>query len=167
MFEQLLTVLRPIYQDLDGITHEAEIDRVSQIARMLVESTRELDLLLLLYPAVKWLEKPRNFSRVALTGGVPEDELRATLASIRRFPHPQSREERAVASAILIDRSGLRGLAESFAFARREGRSVADVAREAIADNTIPEWMDDRAAVMLEERLQQRRAFCQALLAEV
>ena len=167
MFEQLLTVLRPIYQDLDGVSHEPEIERVGSLARRFMEPTRELELLLLLYPAAKWLEKPRNLSRLALTGGATEDELRRALKSIRRLRQPQTAEERALASAVLIDDSGLRGLAESFAHARREGRSLVDVARDAIAENTIPEWMGDEAAAILEERLRERRRFCEAVLREV
>jgi len=167
MFEQLLTVLRPLYQDLDGISREAEMERVSKIARALTKPTRELELLLLLYPAAKWLEKPRNFSRLVLAGGASEEELRAAAGSLRRLGQPQSAEERAVASAMLIDASGVRGLAESFAHARREGRSIADVARDAIADDTVPEWMSDEAAAMLGEKMQARRRFCESLLTEV
>lgn len=166
MFEPLLNVLRPIYQDLDGISHEDEVERVAKIARTLTEPTRELELLLLLFPAAKWLEKPRNFSRLALAGAATEAELRTALASLRRLDHPQSAEERALASAMLIDASGVRGLAESFARARREGRSIGDVARDAIAENTIPEWMSDAAAEMLEERLRRRREFCETVLGE-
>jgi hypothetical protein len=61
----------------------------------------------------------------------------------------------------------VRGLAESFARARREGRSIGDVAADAIADTTVPEWMSDDAAAMLEDRLRRRRAFCESLLAEL
>ena len=167
MLEPLLNVLRPIYQDLDGTSHEAEMERVGRIARKLIAPTRELELLLLLYPAAKWLEKPRNFSRLALAGAASEEELRGALGSLKRLEHPQSGEQRAIAAAMLIDRSGVRGLAESFAHARREGRSIADVARDAIAENTIPEWMSDEAAAMLEERLVERRKFCEALLRQV
>ena len=167
VLDRLLSVLRPIYQDLDGSSHETEMERVAQIARKLTEPTRDLELLLLLYPAAKWLEKPRNFSRLALAGDATEDELRIALTSLRRLGHPQTAEERAIASAIVIDRSGVRGLAESFAHARREGRSIGDVARDAIAETTVPEWMSDEAAAMLEDRLRARRAFCEALLAEL
>lgn len=167
MLEQLLAVLRPIYQDLDGVSREPQIERVAHLARRFTDPTRDLELVILLYPAARWLEKPRNLSRIALTGGVTEDELRRALTSIRRLPQPQTPEERAIASAILIDESGVRGFAESLARARREGRSIVEVARDAIAENTIPEWMSDEAAAMLEERLRLRREFCEALLREV
>ena len=49
-----------------------------------------------------------------------------------------------VAAAILIDRSGVRGLAQRFASARREGHSVVDVVREALADSWVPEWVPER-----------------------
>ncbi len=164
--EALLTVLRPIYQDLDGVSREGDIERVSRIARALTGPTRELELLLLLYPAAKWLEKSGNVSRVALTSGITEAELRELSASLRRLTQPQSDAERALAAALLIDRSGVRGLAEMFGRARREGRSVTDIARAALAETTIPEWMSDEAAEMLEERLQSRAEFCEALLRE-
>jgi len=165
--EQLLTILRPMYQDLDGISREADLERVARVARSLTHPTRELELLLLFYPVAKWMEKARNFSRVALAGGIGEHELGAIMASIRRLSLPRTHEERAVAAAILIDASGVRGLAQAFAHARREGRSLSDVAREAMSDNTIPEWMTDQAAEMLEERLRIRHQFCEALLREV
>jgi hypothetical protein len=164
--EKFLTVLRPIYQDLDGISREGDIERVSRIARALTQSTRELDLLLLLYPTAKWLDKAGNLSRVSLASGISEEELRALRASIRRLDLPHSDEERALASALLIDRSGVRGLAEMFSRARREGRSVAEIAREVLEENTIPEWMSDEAAARLEERLKARGKFCEALLRE-
>src|SRR5712692_9857081 len=100
--EALLTVLRPIYQDLDGVSREGDIERVSRIARALTGPTRELELLLLLYPAAKWLEKSGNVSRVALTSGITEAELRELSASLRRLTQPQSDAERALAAALLI-----------------------------------------------------------------
>jgi hypothetical protein len=164
--ETLLTVLRPIYQDLDGLSREGDIERVSRIAHALTQKTRELELLLLLYPAAKWLEKAGNLSRVSLASGITEDELRERSASLRQLARPRSDAERALAAALLIDQSGVRGLAEMFGRAKREGRSVADIASEIAAENTIPEWMSDEAAEMLEERLQTRRGFCEALLRE-
>ncbi|MGZ7081355.1 MAG: hypothetical protein ACXVJT_18235 [Thermoanaerobaculia bacterium] len=164
--EKLLTILRPIYQDLDGISRQGDIERVSRIAHALTQPTRALELLLLLYPAAKWLEKAGNLSRVSLASGVSEEELRGLSASMRRLDLPHSDEERAIASALLIDRSGVRGLAETFSRARREGRSVAEISREILEENTIPEWMSDEAAAMLEERLKVRRSFCEALLRE-
>jgi hypothetical protein len=165
--ERLLTILRPIYQDLDGVSRQDAFERVARLARSLTEPTRDLELLLLFYPAATWIEKAGNLSRVTLAGGISEAEIRATMGSIRRLSLPQTNEERAVAAALLIDSSGVRGLAEAFGRARREGRSPADVALEAIAENTIPEWMSDEAAALLEGRIEARRKVCEELLREM
>jgi len=71
-----------------------------------------------------------------------------------------------VAAAILIDNAGARGLAERLARSRREGQSVADVVRAALADAETPEWLSAEARAMLEERRERRRAVCSEILRE-
>ena len=75
-------------------------------------------------------------------------------------------EERAVAAAILIDSAGVRGLAERFARSRREGHSVADVAREALRETDVPEWMSAEAGETLVRKRAQRDLFARAVLEE-
>ena len=163
----LESFLRPLYQDLDGVSRFEAVERVAAIARRLYgKSDRELELLLLFHGLGKWLEKMGNLSRTALATGLTEDELRRIAASIQRLGAPVSDAERAVASALLIDSAGVRGLAERLSRARREGQSVADVVRAALADVETPEWLLPAARPLLDARRERRREFCRAVLEE-
>lgn len=157
--------VRPLYQDLDGASRFDAVERAGRIARELAPPSRELDLLILFSGLGKWLEKPRNFSRVILNADISDDELRATVASLRRLETPQTDAERAVAAAMLVDAAGVRGFAERLAHARREGISIADVARE--APPPIPEWVPAGARAMIEKRHAERAVFAEAILAEM
>ena len=170
---QLEDFVRPLYQDLDGISRFDEIERITTIARSLYEprdpaSSRSFELLLLFHGLGKWLDKVGNISRTVLAvEGLTEAELRRAASSIARLDAPQSEEERALAAAILIDRGGVRGLAQRFATARREGHSVLDVVREAVADAWVPEWVPERARDWMARRHESRRRFCAAILEEL
>jgi hypothetical protein len=165
--QRLEAFLRPLYQDLDGVSRFDDLRRVAAIARRLHPGAgREFELLLLFHGLGKWLEKMGNLSRTALAVGLSEQELRATAASIQRLDAPQTDAERAVAAAILIDNAGVRGLAERLSRARREGQSVADVVRHALAEAEQPEWLPEKARALLAERREKRRQFCRAILEE-
>jgi hypothetical protein len=170
---RLLAFVRPLYQDLDGISRLDDVERVARIARSIhrpatAAEERDFELLLLFQGLGKWLEKVGNTSRTVLAvTGISEEELRRTAAAIARLEEPQTDIERAVAAAILIDGAGVRGLARRFAEARREGHTVVDVVREALADAWIPEWVPQSARVKVEERFESRRRFCQAVLDEL
>jgi hypothetical protein len=99
--------------------------------------------------------------------GVSEGELRAIAGSIARLGNPESEVERAVAAALFVDSAGLRGLAQRFASARREGHSVTDVIREAVTEEAWPEWLPPAAGPLLRKRFEARRRFCQELLEEL
>jgi len=169
MTDSLRAFLAPLYQDLDGISRLEEIDRISSIARRLhdPDDPRTFELLLLFHGLGNWLEKVGNRSRTALATGISEAELRALSASIRRLDDPQSDAERAVAAAVLIDSAGVRGLADRFARARREGQTMMDVVREVLAESWIPAWMPERGRAWLERRHEARREVCRRLLMEV
>lgn len=170
---RLETFLKPFYQDLDGASRFEEVERIARIARRLYEAQnpadeRSFELLLLFHRLGKWLEKVGNISRTLLAvGGLKEDELRRLGASIRRLDAPVTDAERAVAAACLIDGAGVRGLIEQFARARREGNSLMDVVRHAVADVSIPEWVPPRAEEWLHERRESRRLVCRQLLDEL
>ncbi|MEA2336116.1 MAG: hypothetical protein QOE82_123, partial [Thermoanaerobaculia bacterium] len=115
----------------------------------------------------RWLEKVGNLSRAVLTTGVTEGELRETAASIRRLDAPTTDAERALAAALLIDAAGVRGLAERLARSRREGNSVPDVIRNALADTVAPAWLPENARLWLTHRWDARRRFCDAVLGEL
>ena len=158
--------LRPLYQDLDGVSRFESIERLGRIARTLHPPSRELDLLILFSGLGKWLEKPRNLSRILLAvPGMSEEELKKTAASIRRLENPDSEMERAVAAAMMIDAAGLLGLAQSLADARREGNSIADVARQ--EPPPIPEWMSQQARDWILQRREERARFCRRILDEL
>lgn len=169
---ELQAFLRPLYQDLDGVTRFDAVERVVRIARRLYTPASEADarafeLLLLFHGLGKWLDKMGNLSRTALAvDGLSEAELRQIAASIARLEAPVSDAERAVAAALLIDSAGARGMAERLARSRREGQSIADVVRAALADDERPEWLSAEALAWLEERRVRRREVCRAILEE-
>lgn len=164
--------LRPLYQDLDGISRFEDVERVGRIARRLYTpaspaDARAFDLLIHFHRLGKWLEKVGNLSRAVLAvEGLTEAELRRTAQSIQRLESPVTEAERAVAAATLIDEAGLRGLTERFTRARREGNSTMDVLRAALADVGVPEWLPKGAEEWLHERRETRREFCRRLLEE-
>jgi hypothetical protein len=165
--ERLMAFLRPLYQDLDGVSRVDDVERIAALARRLHPIASDaLELLLAFHLLGTWLEKVGNASRTTLATGIADAELRRTATSIRRLEDPQTDEERAVAAAVLIDGAGVRGLAERFARSRREGRSVIDVAREAVGEDEVPGWMSDEARAMLDERRARRKEFAAAVLAD-
>jgi len=159
--------LLPLYQELDGVSRAGEVERVGRIARQLATPSRDLELLIHFYPLGRWLEKVGNLSRTLLQlRDVSESELRRTSASIARLDEPVSEAERAVAAARLVDASGVRGLAERFARARREGMSALDVARATLDERDEPPWLSNGALAMLRARREQRDQFCRAVIRE-
>ena len=169
VYEDLEGFLRPLYQGVDGISRLDELDRIARIARRLYpEDSRQLELLLRFHLLGSWLEKVGNLSRVALAvPSVSETELRHVAFSIRRLDAPVTDAERAVAAAVLIDGAGVRGMADRLSRARREGMSLMDVLREALADAWVPEWLPEAARPWLERRHEARRAFCRRVLDEL
>lgn len=168
----LETFLRPLYQDLDGVSRMDEVERIAAIARRLYtppsEEARAFELLLLFHRLGNWLEKVGHISRTALAvQDVSEAELRRTAASIARLDAPVTDAERAVAAAVLIDNAGVRGLTEQFTRARREGSTLMDVIRAALSDVAMPEWLPPRAAEWLHARREARRLVCRRLLEEL
>lgn len=160
--------VRPLYQDLDGVSRFAEVERIERIARQLHPVDDDAFTLLLLFHALgKWLDKVGNLSRASLTTGIDETTLRRTAASIRRLAEPQTDAERAVAAAVLIDGAGVRGLADRFSRARREGQSLLDVLSESLADAWIPEWLPENARPLLQTRHEARREMCRRILEEL
>jgi hypothetical protein len=164
---ELTGFLRPLYQELDGVSRLETVERIGAIARRLVPGPRELEFLVLFHPLGNWLDKVGNISRIVLAvRGVSEGELRQTAASIKRLDAPVTEAERTVAAAILIDGAGVRGFAERPARARREGRSITDVAREALEETAPPEWLDPRAAAWLRKRWSARARMARSVLDE-
>jgi hypothetical protein len=165
--------VRPLYQDLDGASRFEEIERIAPIARTIYQppnarDQRAFELLLLFHGLARWLEKVGNISRTVLAvPDVSEEDLRRTALAAGHLADPQTEMERAVAAAILIDGAGVRGLAQRIAGARREGHTLTDVIREAVADAWIPAWLPESARPMLEKRFEARRKFCEALLEEL
>ena len=169
----LETFLKPLYQDLDGVSRLDEVERIARIARKLYapanpSDARAFELLLLFHRLGRWLDKVGNLSRTLLAvNGLDEAELRRTAASIRRLEEPVTEAERAVAAAVLIDEAGVRGLTEHFTRARREGNSLMDVLRAALSDVAVPEWLPPHAEEWLHSRREARREVCRRLLEEL
>ena len=166
--DSIAAFLRPLYQDLDGVSRLGEVERIARIARQLYPSADDPDfeLLLAFHRLGHWLDKVGNLTRTALATGASEAQLHRVAASIRRLDAPQSDAERAVAAATIIDAAGVRGLAERLTRARREGLSVDDVARVGLREVEVPEWFTAQARVMLLERAELRRDVCRRILGE-
>ena len=168
MNDALVKFLRPLYQDLDGVSRFDDVERIAAIARALHRSNDpSFELLLMFHRLGRWLDKVGNLSRASLATGISEADLRKTAASIARLESPATDAERALAAAIMIDAAGVRGLAERFAHSRREGRSIAEIARNAMSEHDAPEWMGDEARAMLAEKRKRRDEFCRAVLEEI
>jgi hypothetical protein len=168
--QRLETFVRPLYQELDGVSRFEEVERIAGVARSLHRppDPRAFELLLLFQGLGKWLPRVGNISRVVLAiPSIREAELQQTAASLRRLESPESDDERALAAAMLIDRAGVHGLAQRFAHARREGHSVIDVVREALAGAWIPDWVPASARPLLEDRFEARRRVCGEILDEL
>jgi hypothetical protein len=164
--------LRPLYQDLDGASRVAEVERIATLARRIyappAEEARSFELLLRFHRLGRWLEKVGNLTRTALAvRDVSQEELRRAAGSIARLESPVSEAERAVAAAVLIDGAGVRGLTELFTRARREGNSMMDVLRSALSDVVVPDWLSPRAEGWLHQRREARRELCRRLLEEL
>ncbi len=166
---RLESFLRPLYQDIDGVSRFEEVERIAAIARKLYPADdRAFELLLLFHRLGRWLDKVGNVSRTVLAvGGLTEAELRRTAASIARLHEPRTDAERAVAAAVMIDSAGVRGLTDLFTRARREGQSLMDVLRAALADVATPEWLPPLAVEWLHTRRESRRELCKRLLEEL
>jgi hypothetical protein len=167
---RLESFLRPLYQDVDGVSRFEEVERIAAIARKLHPSAdRDFELLLLFHRLGRWLDKVGNLTRTVLAvGGLTEAELRRTAASIARLEQdPRTDAEHAVAAAVMIDSAGVRGLTELFTRARREGSSLMDVVRAALSDVATPEWLPPLAIEWLHQRREVRRALCKHLLDEL
>jgi len=166
--DSVAAYLRPLYQDLDGVSRMDDVERIARIARQLYDADddAELELLLLFHRLGNWLDKVGNLTRTSLATGISEARLHRVAASIRRLEQPESDAERAVAAAAIIDAAGVRGLAERLTRARREGLTIDDVARAELREVAVPEWFSAEARVMLMERSEARHAVCRQILGE-
>ena len=164
--DSIAAYLRPLYQDLDGVSRMDDVERIARIARQLYDASddRDFELLLLFHRLGNWLDKVGNLTRTALATGIAEGDLHRVAASIRRLDDPQSDAERAVAAAVIIDAAGVRGLAERLTRARREGLTIDDVARAELREATVPEWFSAEARVMLMERVEARQEVCRRIM---
>jgi hypothetical protein len=165
--ESIAAYLRPLYQDLDGVSRMDEVERIARIARRLYDTPDDdFELLLAFHRLGNWLDKVGNLTRTALATGVTEAQLHRLADSIRHLGAPRTDAECAVAAAVLIDAAGVRGLAERLTRARREGQTIDDVARAGLREVEVPEWFSARARVMMLERAEMRRDVCRRILGE-
>src|SRR2546423_15682796 len=85
--DSVAAYLRPLYQDLDGVSRTKDVERIARIARRLYSAAddRDFELLLAFHRLGHWLEKVGNLTRTALATGIAEAELHRVAASIRRL----------------------------------------------------------------------------------
>jgi hypothetical protein len=170
---RLESFVKPLYQDLDGLSRYGDMERVAAIARRLYspadpEDIRQFEWMILLHGLTSWLGRVGNLSRMALATGIAETELRGAAAALQGLATPADPAVVAIASALRIDEAGLRGLTASIAAARREGRSILDLAREERQNASLPpEWMPDSARAWFGARAVRRRRYCEELLREI
>jgi len=165
--DSIAAFLRPLYQDLDGVSRMDEVERIARIARELYdEDDPDFELLLAFHRLGNWLDKVGNLTRTALVTGIDEAALHRTADAIRHLDAPRDDAECAVAAALIIDAAGVRGLAERLTRARREGLTVEDVARAGLREVEVPEWFSAKARILLLERAELRRDVCRRILGE-
>lgn len=171
---RLESFVKPLYQDLDGVSRLDEVERIGAIARHLFEAgsseeSLDLELLILFHRLGGWLGRLGNASRVSLASGgmLKEESIHRLISSLERLERPESRPERAVASAIAIEEGGIRGAIHRLANARREGQTLGEQAREIETEAIEPAgWMDPRAAAWLARRTEAARAVARNLRLE-
>src|SRR5258706_12472478 len=101
--QRLEHFLRPLYQDLDGVSRFEDVERVARIARRLYsKDDRAFELLLLFHGLGKWLEKIGNLSRTTLTVGFTQEELSQISSSTRRLDAAELDADWRVSSAVLM-----------------------------------------------------------------
>jgi len=169
--ENLLRFVRPLLQDLDGHSRLPEVERVARIATRILDSQdspAERDLLFYLHPLGSWLKKTGNRSRalLSLQGVASAEELFRVESSITRLDHPVSELETALASALIIDRAGVRGAVQQLASARREGLTIDEAVQKLSDVEPIPLWMSEKALTCLRGRLKARAAFVESVQRE-
>lgn len=168
-FSRLDAFLLPLHQDLDGRSKFEDVQRVAAIARSLLPPEavdEDFELLLRFHALGNWLERMGNASRTVLATGIGEEQLRTVARSVRRLETPLTAQERALAAAVLIDEAGVRGLAERFSRARREGLTISEVAESALRESAVPDWLEGEARERYAARRESCRAFCRMLLEE-
>lgn len=166
--------VKPLYQDLDGISRFDEVERIGSLARALrepgdSEDGLHFELLILFHRLGGWLSRMGNASRVVLgSGGLLSDEsVRRLQGSLERLDAPETDAERAVAAAIAIDSAGLWGMVQRLVQARREGQTPLEQARQMASERPeLPAWMDRRAAEWMDRRNESARRVARALVAE-
>jgi len=174
LLQRIESFLKPLYQDLDGGSRLDDALRIGTIAASLYRPTNEgeqrfFEMLILFQRLGRWLEKPRNFSRatLALDPTISPAELRRAARVLGTLEHPEEPAAVSLAAAALIDSSGIRGLAEQFAAARREGTTALEIALALVSrEEETPHWFPDSARPLLDERRQRRRDVCRILLDE-
>ena len=169
--EAIVRFVRPLLQDLDGQSRLPEVERVARIASRLHDDPDEMkyrDLLFYLHPLGSWLRKTGNRSRalLALKGIATDQELFRVENSISRLEVPQTALEIALASALLIDRAGVRGAVQQLASARREGLTIDEAVQKLAEDEPSPTWMSPKALEWLNGRKKSRIDFIRSFQTE-
>lgn len=172
--ERLELFVKPLYQDLDGVSRFDDVSRIGRLARAQykpVEDEERLhfELLILFHRLGGWLARLGNASRVVFASGgmLSEPAVRRLQRSLERLDAPESGMERAVAAAIAVDSAGVRGAVLRLAQSRREGQTQLEEARQIASEaHEPPLWMDSRAAEWFARRAGAARRVAEAIVAE-
>ncbi|HUP65521.1 MAG TPA: hypothetical protein VM557_09585 [Thermoanaerobaculia bacterium] len=170
--QRLEAFLRPLYQDLDGVSRFEDVDRIEALARGVAgngELGVHLELLVLFHRLGGWLARMGNASRVVLAAGgvLQKDVVAQTSDSLAHLDAPRNEAERVIAAALLIDSAGVRGVVSRLAHARRDGQSMSGAAAEFLSEKIeAPEWMNERARELLRLRTEAARSFAQQVIDE-
>lgn len=166
--------VKPLYQDLDGVSRFDDVSRIGRLARALYEPVGDeerahFELLILFHRLGGWLSRLGNASRVVFGSGgmLSEEHVRRLQRSLERLEAPESEVERAVAAAIAVDCAGVQGAVQRLAASRREGQTQLEEARQMLAEpREPPGWMDARAAAWFGRRTDAARRVAEAIVAE-
>lgn len=172
LHEKLLTLVRPLLQELDGASRAGDAERIGRIAARLLgkpSDTRELLLFTWLHPIASWLGKPGNFSRavLGLSPEVTERELLEVLDVSRSLPNPKTPLGIAFASALAIDGAGVRGTLALLARARREGLAIDEAVDNLLAEPVVaPPFLSEHAVRWFAARRRKSLMFLELAVKE-
>ncbi len=167
--------VRPLYAGVDGEQTFARVVRLeARVARLRggepVDETA-LELLVLFHGAAARLGSLGRHGRIALflRGLGLQDELservRAGLARLREAP--ESFEERLLCDALLLERAGIRAVAESLLEAGRSRRSLQRVLSALDPGPPAERYRTEAGAALGEERRAAAEAWIEALRREL
>jgi len=164
-------LVRPLHAGLDGVDGWPEVERRLELARALLDGVPHdpvrLELLALLYDAVDGLGGLGERSRLHLflrSLALAETEIAELKRALRRVERgPRELEERAFHDALLLARSGVRGVLERLFEAGRKRKDPVKTVGSLDAGPDPERCATERGAKLAAERRKAARDWLKEL----